>query len=38
MNKTMLAVDDSPSIRQLVSFTLSRAGYSVLQAEDGETP
>lgn len=36
MMKTILAVDDSASIRQMVSFTLKGAGYSVLEAVDGE--
>ena len=31
----VLAVDDSPSIRQLVSMTLQGAGHSVQTAEDG---
>ncbi len=35
MSKTILAVDDSPSIRQMVRFTLERAGYHVIEAEDG---
>jgi len=35
MNKTILTVDDSPSIRQMVSFTLRRCGYSILEAGDG---
>ena len=35
MVKTILAVDDSPSIRQMVRFTLERAGYLVLEAADG---
>ena len=35
MPKTILAVDDSASIRQLVSFTLKSAGYDVVEAVDG---
>ncbi len=31
----ILAVDDSPSMRQMVSATLTSAGYDVEQAEDG---
>ncbi|MBD2858125.1 response regulator [Spongiibacter sp. KMU-158] len=31
----ILAVDDSPSMRQLVSMTLKRAGHEVFLAEDG---
>ena len=36
MSKTILAVDDSASIRQMVSFTLKQAGFDVLEAEDGQ--
>src|SRR5665213_4541369 len=36
MSKTILAVDDSASLRQMVAFTLSRAGYKVLEAGDGQ--
>jgi two-component system chemotaxis response regulator CheY len=38
MEKTMasiLAVDDSASMRKMVSFTLRAAGYDVEEAEDG---
>lgn len=33
---TILAVDDSVSIRQMVAFTLKQAGYDVIEATDGE--
>ena len=36
MGKTVLAVDDSASIRQMVSFTLKSAGYEVVEAADGQ--
>jgi two-component system chemotaxis response regulator CheY len=36
MALTILAVDDSPSIRKMVSFTLKSAGYEVIEASDGE--
>ncbi len=31
----ILAVDDSPSMRKMVSFTLTGAGYQVVEAVDG---
>lgn len=33
--QTILAVDDSPSMRKMVSFTLAGAGYQVVEAVDG---
>jgi two-component system chemotaxis response regulator CheY len=36
MAKMILAVDDSPSIRQMVAFTLKGAGYDVTEAVDGQ--
>ncbi len=36
MSKIIMTVDDSQSVRQMVSFTLKEAGYGVLQAADGE--
>lgn len=36
MAKSILAVDDSASIRQMVSFTLKGGGYEVTEAVDGQ--
>lgn len=36
MGKTILTVDDSASIRQMVKFTLSKEGYNVVEACDGK--
>jgi two-component system chemotaxis response regulator CheY len=33
--RRILTVDDSASIRQMVSFTLTKAGYEVAEAVDG---
>ena len=33
--KRVLIVDDSPSLRTMVSYTLRDAGYEVMEAEDG---
>ncbi|CAN7145627.1 response regulator [Pseudorhodoferax sp. Leaf265] len=33
---SILAVDDSPSMRKMVSFTLTGAGYNVVEAVDGQ--
>ncbi len=32
----ILSVDDSASIRQMVSFTLTKEGYEVIEASDGQ--
>jgi two-component system, chemotaxis family, chemotaxis protein CheY len=34
-SKTALVVDDSVSIRQMVAYTLSQAGFGVVEAGDG---
>ncbi|MBW8076549.1 MAG: response regulator [Gallionella sp.] len=36
MAKTILSVDDSNSIRQMVVFTLRSEGYEVIEAADGQ--
>ena len=36
MSKIIMTVDDSASIRQMVSFTLKQAGYQVVEAVDGK--
>ena len=36
MSKMILIVDDSPSIRGMVAFTLKSAGYVVTEAPDGQ--
>ena len=35
MAKTILIIDDSASIRQMVAFTLRTDGYDVIEAADG---
>lgn len=36
MSKTIMTVDDSSSVRQMVNFTLNGAGYDVIEAVDGK--
>ena len=36
MGKSILTVDDSASIRQMVGFTLKGAGYDITEAVDGK--
>ncbi|HZY50183.1 MAG TPA: response regulator [Devosia sp.] len=35
MTKTILTIDDSASVRQMVALTLSAAGHNVIEAGDG---
>lgn len=35
METTIMTVDDSASVRQMVSFTLKNAGFQVIEAADG---
>ena len=35
MGKTILTVDDSASVRQMIAFTLRTASYDVIEAVDG---
>jgi two-component system chemotaxis response regulator CheY len=35
-NGRVLVVDDEPSVRAVIRMTLEKAGYDVLEAEDGE--
>ena len=35
MIKTIMSVDDSASIRQMITFTLQKEGYAVVEAVDG---
>jgi len=35
MSKTIITIDDSASVRQMVRFTLADAGYNVIEACDG---
>lgn len=36
MSITVMTVDDSRTMRDMVSYTLKEAGYQVLEAEDGQ--
>ncbi|MFW5735590.1 MAG: response regulator [Oceanidesulfovibrio sp.] len=36
MSKTIMTVDDSASVRQMVAFTLKNAGFNVIEAQDGQ--
>lgn len=36
MTRTIMTVDDSASVRQMVAFTLRRAGHEVIEAAHGQ--
>ena len=36
MGKTVLTIDDSKAVRDMVSFTLTPHGYHVIEAADGQ--
>ena len=36
MSRTVLVVDDSTTIRQMVTFVLKHAGFSVIEGSDGQ--
>ena len=36
MAKTIMTVDDSASVRQMVSFTLKKEGFELIEASDGK--
>lgn len=36
MSKKILAVDDSKTMRDMIAFTLKKAGFDVAEAEDGK--
>jgi len=36
MAKTIMIVDDAPSVRQVVGLALKGAGYDVIEAQDGQ--
>ncbi|MEK8086322.1 response regulator [Aquabacterium sp. A3] len=36
MNKTVMLVDDSPTVRQVMRFAFEHAHYAVIEASDGQ--
>lgn len=36
MSKSIMIIDDSPSVRQVVSITLRASGYEVIESSDGK--